>query len=40
MAKPTAEIAGDEGRRGRVAARIVEHAVDVAGLEPGIDQRL
>src|SRR5439155_23816920 len=35
-----AEIAGDEGRRGRVAAGIVEHAVDVGGFQPGIEDRV
>ena len=35
-----AEIAGDEGPRGRVAARIGQHAVDVGGLEPGVEDRV
>ena len=35
-----AEIAGNEGRRSRVAARIVEHAVDIGGFEPRVEHRV
>ena len=35
-----AEVAGDEGREGRVARLVGQHAVDVGGLEPGILERV
>ena len=38
--EPDAEVAGDERGARRVAARIIEHAVDVGGLQPGIEDRV
>ena len=35
-----AEITGDKRRRGRVAARIRQDAVDIGGLQPGIEDRV
>ncbi len=35
--EPDAEVAGDEGREGGIAGLVGEHAVDVAGLQPGVD---
>jgi len=34
--EPEAEVAGDEGREGRVDALVGQHAVDVGGFQAGI----